>query len=81
MFTSLKWDVKDEGSTIEFSPFNRTLKLNKYSETKMTGVHLAAYFGLGKTMSALLEKRQDVNQKDKDGRTPFTGFHLYYTSK
>jgi GPI inositol-deacylase-like protein len=44
-----------------------------FGETKMTGMHLAAYVGLGKTMSALLEKLQDVNQKDKDGSPGLLG--------
>ena len=42
------------------------------SETQMTGVHLAAYFGLWKSMSALLERPHDVNAEDKDGRTPLS---------
>jgi hypothetical protein len=36
-------------------------------ETQMTGVHLAAYFGLATSMSALLERPHDINPKDKDG--------------
>src|ERR1700719_3988977 len=38
----------------------------------MTGVHLAAYLGLWKSMSALLERRHDVNAKDMNGRTPLS---------
>jgi ankyrin repeat protein len=37
---------------------------------QMTGVHLAAYFGLRKAMIALLEKRYDPNPKDTHHQTP-----------
>jgi GPI inositol-deacylase-like protein len=40
--------------------------------TQMTGMHLAAYFGLWKSMSALLESPHDVNAKDINGRTPLS---------
>jgi ankyrin repeat protein len=36
----------------------------------MTGVHLAAYYGLTETIAALLEKGHDPNAKDVYGRTP-----------
>ncbi|KAK4085523.1 uncharacterized protein Triagg1_513 [Trichoderma aggressivum f. europaeum] len=38
----------------------------------MTGLHLAAYFGLGETAKALLEKTIDVNTKDECGSTPLS---------
>ncbi|OCK78779.1 purine and uridine phosphorylase, partial [Lepidopterella palustris CBS 459.81] len=44
-----------------------------YSQTVprvMTGVHLAAYFGLRDTVMALFKKRHDPDVKDTDGRTP-----------
>ncbi|KAN0069147.1 hypothetical protein V8E54_012776, partial [Elaphomyces granulatus] len=62
-------------SATSISACSQVMTYSQYralGETKMTGAHLAAYFGLGKTMSALLEKLQDVNQEDKDGRTPLS---------
>jgi hypothetical protein len=41
-------------------------------ETQMTGIHLAAYFGLWKSMSALLERLHGVDPEDKGGRTPLS---------
>jgi ankyrin repeat protein len=38
----------------------------------MTGVHLAAYFGLGKSISTLLERPHNINLEDEDGRTPLS---------
>jgi hypothetical protein len=40
--------------------------------TKMTGLHLAAYFGLERTTSKLLERNAVVDSQDKDGRTPLS---------
>jgi ankyrin repeat protein len=40
--------------------------------TQMTGVHLAAYFGLGNIMSALSKNRHDLDLKDTYGRTPLS---------
>jgi ankyrin repeat protein len=37
--------------------------------TKMTGLHLAAYFGLERTTSKLLERNAVVDSQDEDGRT------------
>ncbi|KAI9770975.1 MAG: hypothetical protein M1840_002679 [Geoglossum simile] len=37
---------------------------------QMTGVHLAAYFGLREEMTALLKNRYDPDSKDGGGRTP-----------
>jgi hypothetical protein len=39
---------------------------------QMTGVHLAAYFGLREEMTALLENGHDLNSKDSTGRTPLS---------
>jgi Ankyrin repeats (3 copies) len=39
---------------------------------QVTGVHLAAYFGLGKAIMALLKTRHDPNFKDTYGRTPLS---------
>jgi len=38
----------------------------------MTGVHLAAYFGLKEVMIALLENRHDPDLKDTYGQTPLS---------
>jgi ankyrin repeat protein len=35
---------------------------------KMRGVHLAAYFGLWNSMSTLLERRHDIDQRTKMAR-------------
>ncbi|BCR91451.1 uncharacterized protein ACHE_70294S [Aspergillus chevalieri] len=42
------------------------------TETKMTGLHLAAYFGLWKPASILLGKNHDIESEDKYGRTPLS---------
>jgi ankyrin repeat protein len=39
---------------------------------QMTGIHLAAYFGLGEAMVALLKNGHDPNSKDSGGRTPLS---------
>ena len=41
-------------------------------ETQMIGIHLAAYFGLQESMSALLDKNADIESKDRSGRTPLS---------
>ena len=38
----------------------------------MTGVHLAAYFGLTVVIMALLKNRHNPNVKDTYGRTPLS---------
>ncbi|OGE51146.1 hypothetical protein PENARI_c014G04480 [Penicillium arizonense] len=38
----------------------------------MTGLHLAAYFGLERTTSKLLERNAVVDSQDEDGRTPLS---------
>jgi ankyrin repeat protein len=60
-------------STTKVSACSQAMIYNKYiwgGETQMSGVHLAAYFGLVTSMSALLERLHDINSKDKDGQTP-----------
>ncbi|BCR83240.1 ankyrin repeat domain-containing protein [Aspergillus chevalieri] len=42
------------------------------TETKMTGLHLAAYFELWKPASILLEKNASTESGDKYGRTPLS---------
>jgi len=39
---------------------------------QITGVHIAAYFGLWKSINALIEHGHDPNLKDTDGRTPLS---------
>ncbi len=39
---------------------------------KIIGVHLAAYFGLGEAITALLKNGNDPNVKDSNGRTPLS---------
>jgi hypothetical protein len=39
---------------------------------RMTGLHLAAYFGLGEAAKALLNLGHDPNSKDSYGRTPLS---------
>ena len=38
--------------------------------TRMTGVHLAAYFGLEEVLKSLLLRRKGTDRKDKQDRTP-----------
>ncbi|KAL6825975.1 ankyrin repeat-containing domain protein [Trichoderma sp. SZMC 28015] len=38
----------------------------------MTGLHLAAYFGITESVKALLEEARDVDAKDDDGLTPLS---------
>ena len=40
--------------------------------TRMTGVHLAAYFGLKEVLTALLENGHDLDSKDSYGQTPLS---------
>ena len=39
---------------------------------QMTGLHLAAYFGVEKTVEDLLQKRVDIDSRDTYGRTPLS---------
>lgn len=39
---------------------------------QVTGVHLAAYFGVEKGITALIMKGRDINTKDSFGRTPLS---------
>ncbi|KAN0079531.1 hypothetical protein V8E54_004745 [Elaphomyces granulatus] len=41
-------------------------------ESRMIGIHLAAYFGLQESVSALLDKNADVESTDERGRTPLS---------
>ena len=42
------------------------------SETWMVGIHLAAYFGLQESMSALLDMNANIESKDIEHRTPLS---------
>jgi hypothetical protein len=62
-------------NTAKVSACSQVMIYDKYGyngETLMTGMHLAAYFGLWKSMSTLLETPHDVNPEDKNGRTPLS---------
>lgn len=62
-------------STAKVSACSQAMIYNKYrgtGETQMRGAHLAAYFGLLKSMSVLLERRHDVDSRDRFGRTPLS---------
>ena len=41
-------------------------------ETRMVGIHLAAYFGLQKSVSTLLDKNANFEPKDINHRTPLS---------
>jgi ankyrin repeat protein len=41
-----------------------------YFETKITALHLTAYFGLDTLTSKILEREGDVDYQDYEGRTP-----------
>ncbi|QGA13764.1 hypothetical protein EYB26_001415 [Talaromyces marneffei] len=48
-------------------------ELGYYDDIQMNSTHLAAYFGLTKSMLALLQRQCDVNYKDKSfGRAPLS---------
>jgi Ankyrin repeats (3 copies)/Ankyrin repeats (many copies) len=62
-------------NTAKVSTCSRAMIYGKYGnndETRMTGAHLAAYFGLVQSMSALLDKGVEVESKDKSHRTPLS---------
>ncbi|EXK23782.1 hypothetical protein FOMG_19457 [Fusarium oxysporum f. sp. melonis 26406] len=48
------------------------LYYSKSFPKRMTGLHLAAYFGLGEAAKALLNLDHDPNSKDSYGRTPLS---------
>jgi ankyrin repeat protein len=58
------------------SACSQTMLYNGYRgsffETEMTGTHLAAYFGLSKSTSALLEISADADARDYFDRTPLS---------
>jgi hypothetical protein len=62
-------------STAKVSACSQAMIYDGYGslfETEMTGLHLAAYFGLWKSTLALLERSLDVNSKDYAGQTPLS---------
>ncbi|KLJ13093.1 hypothetical protein EMPG_11959 [Blastomyces silverae] len=70
---SLISDLLHSSSTV--SACSQAMVYNGYStyETKMTGMHLAAYFGLEKCISALLEGNANIEARDRPGgQTPLS---------
>jgi Ankyrin repeats (3 copies) len=62
-------------STTKVSACSQAMIYDEYDDnhdTQMTGVHLAAYFGLVTSLSTLLERQCDINLKDKNGQTPLS---------
>jgi len=60
---------------IDFLRSQKTVEGHSYySKTlrQMTGLHLAAYFGLEKAVKALLQEGIEINAKDSSGRTPLS---------
>ncbi|KAF3318822.1 hypothetical protein TWF173_005234 [Orbilia oligospora] len=45
---------------------------DRYSATRMTGMHLAAYFGLSEYIDQLLRESADREARDKYGQTPLS---------
>ncbi|KAH8689310.1 hypothetical protein BGW36DRAFT_70072 [Talaromyces proteolyticus] len=50
--------------------FSRYSRIFNWKAEMITAIHLAAYFGLEKSMTALLDRQHDPNSKDYYGRTP-----------
>jgi ankyrin repeat protein len=61
-------------STAKVSACSQAMIYNGHydGESGMTGLHLTAYFGLGRSMSALLDKNANIETKDESGRTPLS---------
>ncbi|RYP62481.1 hypothetical protein DL771_009725 [Monosporascus sp. 5C6A] len=55
---------------IAFKRYSRHLQYSQEFPKQMTGLHLAAYFGVKKAVEALLHKNVDADSKDNYGRTP-----------
>jgi ankyrin repeat protein len=55
---------------ISRGPQAQTLHLHEIPRIGITGIHLAASFGLTKSLSMLLKLRADINLKDISGHTP-----------
>ena len=65
--------VKVEASSQGLLATKRYSSDSNYSQKvprQMTGLHLAAYFGVKEAMNALLKKGADADSKGDDGRTP-----------
>ncbi|KAH7113480.1 hypothetical protein B0J13DRAFT_533856 [Dactylonectria estremocensis] len=48
------------------------LRRSQFSPNSMTGLHLAAFFGLQHAVSMLIQREHDLDEKDSDGRTPLS---------
>ena len=71
----LENEAKISGCSQVMMASRRYLGDSSYSQKvprQMTGVHLAAYFGLKEAMMALLKNRHDPDVKDTYGRTPLS---------
>jgi hypothetical protein len=74
----LESEVKTKAASQALLAIKRYSWHSKYNQEvprKMTGSHLAAYFGLKEAMITLLENGHDLNSKDSNGRTPLHGLH------
>ncbi|KAH8692876.1 ankyrin repeat-containing domain protein [Talaromyces proteolyticus] len=72
---SEKWILDFVESKQKVAACSQTMVYNEYhdfTESQMTNLHLAAYFGLQKLVLALLERQHDPNLKDGYGRTPLS---------
>jgi hypothetical protein len=60
------------GNEAKVSSAAQAMMASNRSILRVTGAHLAAYFGLGETMAALLKDGQDPDIKNTYGQTPLS---------
>ncbi|OGE49580.1 hypothetical protein PENARI_c020G07591 [Penicillium arizonense] len=41
-------------------------------DPRMTGLHLASFFGIGEAIKTMLQQRVEINAEDQEGRTPLS---------
>lgn len=71
--TFLQRQAQIEASSQALFIDSRLTRYSNYSQEfpkGMTGLHLAAYFGVQKAVNTLVEKGADIDAKDKHGRAP-----------
>jgi ankyrin repeat protein len=71
----LEGEFKAEAASQALLAINWNSKRSEYSQEvprQMTGVHLAAYFGLREAMIVLLENGHDLNSKNSHSQTPLS---------
>jgi hypothetical protein len=71
----LESGLKTEAASQALLAIKRYTWGSKYSQEvprQITGLHLAAYFGLKEAMITLLENGHDLNSKDSNGQTPLS---------